>query len=279
MTAWLAAADLGSLLLACSAALTLLTLASLAVGFGLERAAWARGRRVFAVPIPRDQLRHEAIGTALFVVLFAPALAAALHTGALSFSEGWLAQALGFFVPMLSFQLLYYWLHRAMHTRSLFWMHRWHHVSRVTTPLTGFSMHPVETLGWIAGLLGPAVVLARFELLGAGGFTGFLAFLWFGNITGHANAEIFPYRVTWKSALSANAVVFHSLHHARYTGHYGFATALFDRLFRTEWPDWLPLHQKIVAGQALERLQERGDPADNHERGDPGRVDRGHPVG
>ena len=257
MIGWIETASFPALFAACCAAAIGLTLASLGVGFALERAAWARGRRVFALPVPASQLRHEAIGTALFVLLFAPALALALSTGALRFAEGWLAETLSFFVPLFGFQFLYYWAHRAMHARRLFWMHRWHHVSHVTTPLTGFSMHPVETVLWIVGLLGPALILAQLDLLGAGGFAGFLAFFWFGNITGHANAEIFPYRVTWGASVTANAVVFHSLHHARYTGHYGFATSTLDRLFRTEWPDWLPLHLQIMSGRPLSRLQER----------------------
>lgn len=108
-------------------------------------------------------------------------------------------------------------------------------------------------------MLGPAVVLAQLDLLGLGGFAAYLAFTFFGNIGGHANAEVFPQSTTWRSSLAANAVVFHSLHHARYTGHYGFGTSSLDRLFGTEWPDWLSLQRSIMAGRPLERLQQRGE--------------------
>jgi len=259
MAHFIASASLVDLLLACLAAGAAATLLSLASGWAMERAAWAKGRKVFAVPLRRGQLRTEAIGTALFVIVFTPALAIALWSGVLRFSGGWPAQVLGFVVPLVGFQIFYYWLHRAMHARALFWMHRWHHESHVTTPLTGFSMHPVEALGWVVGMLAPAALLARYGLLGLGGFASFLAFVWFGNITGHANAEIFSFRTTRTSSTFANAVVFHSLHHARFNGHYGFATATMDRIFRTEWRDWLALHERIWAGRPLARLQERAD--------------------
>ncbi len=256
-----ASASLAQLIAACLAALSAWTLFSVVVGVGLERLSWARGRRVFALPLRAHQRRHEWIGTGLFVMMFAPALAAAISLHLLRFTGGWVAEVTGFAVPFFGFQLFYYWLHRAMHRPWLFFVHRWHHESHVTTPVTGFSMHPAETLGSIVGTLGPAALLARFDLLGLGGFVAFLAFLWFGNIVGHANAEVMPWPVTWASSLTSNAVVFHALHHARYTGHYGFATSVLDRVFGTEWPDWLPLYERIIRGRPLERLQERGDPS------------------
>lgn len=258
MAGFLQSASFVELVVACYAAMIGLTLASIGAGLLFERVAWKRGRKVFAVPLRRGQYRTEAIGTALFVLLFAPALAAALASGSLRFTEGWLAQTLSFFAPLFAFQFFYYWLHRAMHTKALFWMHAWHHESHVTTPVTGFSMHPVETLFWILGLIGPALVLARVDLLALEGYTWFLGFLIFGNIVGHSNAELMPTATTWHSSLATNAYVYHALHHARYTGHYGFLTSTLDRIFGTEWPDWLPLHRKIMRGEPLERLQQRG---------------------
>src|SRR5262245_5342630 len=135
-------AHLGIAALVCG----VLTAIGLGWGFAAERAAWKRGRKVFDVPLKRGQLRKETIGTVLFHVIFVPVLALATWSGAVRFSSGWLAELLGFFVAWYGFQAFYYPLHRAMHSKALFWMHRWHHESLVTTPMTGFSMHPAEAL-------------------------------------------------------------------------------------------------------------------------------------
>jgi Delta7-sterol 5-desaturase len=246
------------LVLYVTATLVATTLFSLALGFAVERRAWANGRRVFDVPLKRGQLRHEAIGTALFHVVFIPPFVLALHSGAIRFSDGWLAQVLGFAVAWYGFVFFYYFMHRAMHHKRLFWMHRWHHASLVTTPMSGLSMHPVEAIGWVVGMLGPAIVLSSFGLLGAWGWGFFLAVHWIGNIVGHSNAELSPVRSTWMSSLlMTNPISYHSLHHARFDGHYGFVVAAMDRAFGTEWNDWLAVHHSVMDGKPLTSLREK----------------------
>jgi sterol desaturase/sphingolipid hydroxylase (fatty acid hydroxylase superfamily) len=252
------ALELGGLLLAvlgCTGALTLL---GLAMGYGAEAFWQPRGRKVFDLPLARGQRRTEALGTALFHVVFAPSLALALHTRAIRFAEGWLAETLGFFVPWYGFMIFYYFMHRVMHHPRLFWMHRWHHESKVTTPMTGFSMHPAEAVGWTVGMLGPCVLLAQLDLLGLWGSFAWLAFVWSGNVAGHANAELFPLRSTRLSTLLSNPISYHSLHHARFRGHYGFVSAFMDRLAGTEFGDWKELHDRVYDGTPLRSLQERG---------------------
>jgi lathosterol oxidase len=244
----------------CALACAVLTAIGLAWGYAAERAAWKRGRKVFDVKLKRGQLRKEAIGTAGFHVVFVPALALALWSGAMRFSSGWLAEVLGFFGAWYAFQLFYYPLHRAMHHERLFWMHRWHHESLVTTPMTGFSMHPAEALGWCVGIFVPAIALAQLDLLGAWGWGTFFVVFWTGNIAGHANAEIFPFPSTRATTLLwSNPISYHSLHHARWKGHYGFVAATMDKLFGTEFPDWLPVHRRVWSGQPMTHLREKID--------------------
>jgi lathosterol oxidase len=155
-------------------------------------------------------------------------------------------------------EIFYDFLHRAMHHPRLFWMHRGHHVSVVTTPRTGPSMHPAEAVGWIVGMLGPCVLLSRLGLLGFWGCFAWLAITWSGNIAGHANAEMFPLRSSRLGTLFWNPISYHSLHHARFTGHYGFVTAFMDRLLGTEFGDWKELHDRVYEGQPLTSLREQG---------------------
>lgn len=236
-----------------------LTLVSLASGFALERAAHARGRRIFAVALKKHQLRTELVGTIAFVAVHATMTAGALASGWIRFTSGWLAHVVTFVACYVAFQVFYYAMHRAMHAKALFWIHRWHHESLVTTPLAGLSMHPLEALGWSAGMLAPGVVLAQLDLLGWWGWIAFFAFHFWGNIVGHANAELFPQQASKAASLGGNPILYHALHHARFDGHYGFGAAYMDRIFGTEWPDWIALVRRVESGKPLESLRERAD--------------------
>jgi Delta7-sterol 5-desaturase len=245
-------------LAACGLLCVTLTALGLLWGYVAERAAWKKGRKVFDVRSKRGQLARESLGTALFHVVFVPVFALALWSGGVRFSSGWPAELLGFFGPWYAFQLFYYPLHRAMHSKALFWMHRWHHESLVTSPMSGFSMHPAEAIAWCVGMLGPAMLLAHFDVLGGWGWLVFLTLFWTGNIAGHANAEIFPFASTRATTLAwSNPISYHSLHHARFDGHYGFVSAVMDRAFGTEWKDWLAVHERVWNGKPLTSLRER----------------------
>lgn len=254
----LAAMPLPALAAWVSGVLALTTLSSLVLGFLVERVTQRAGRKVLDLPLRRGQLRHEAIGTALFHAVFVPPFVLALHTGAIHFCGGWLANLLGFAVAWYGFVGFYYFFHRALHHRRLFWMHRWHHESVVTTPLSGLSMHPLEAVGWTLAMLGPAIGLAHLDLLGAGGWLFFLGVHWVGNIVGHANAELSPVRSTRLSTLVlSNPISYHSLHHARFEGHYGFVNATMDWIFGTEFPDWLAVHERVFGGRPLTSAREK----------------------
>jgi Delta7-sterol 5-desaturase len=98
------------------------------------------------------------------------------------------------------------------------------------------------------------------SLTGAIAYVGYNVF---GNIVGHANVELVPHTATLRTkSLLSNPFIYHALHHARWQGHYSFAAALMDRLFRTEWPDWLALHARVVQGQPLTHLRERAGAKD-----------------
>ena len=236
-----------------------LTLLSLAIGYFHERAARADSRVVFELPLKRGQTRNEVVGNLLWHLMWMPAFALVVSNGVLRFGEGiWLDLAT-FFLCVYSFQMFYWLMHRAMHWRPLFFMHKWHHDSLVTTPLTGFSIHPLEGIGWIACFVGPAAFVSLFTEVGAWGYLMFVIVGWSGNIVGHANAEFMPSisSTHWGSRLFGNPVSYHCLHHARFDRHYGFATSWMDAIFRTQWPDWIAVAKRVRGGAPLTKLRER----------------------
>lgn len=235
-----------------------LTVVALGFGFLLERAL--PNKKVFAVPLARGQYRFEAIGNLVFVAIAVVTFTAVLASGVVRFGEPSTARGLAtFFVMLVGFQFFYWVLHRALHTRRLLFVHRWHHRSRVTTPLSGQSMHPIEAALWMLGYAGLPIVLSRVAPISFYGWLAYLAFNINGNIVGHANAEpTAKLAATRLASLFANPFVYHALHHARWTVNYSFQASIMDRLFGTEAPDWEDLYARVSSGNPLTRMDEKG---------------------
>lgn len=235
------------------------TLLATGMGFLIERTL--PRRRIFAVPLFAGQYRFELLGNAVFLAVVTAAFTAAVRLDLVRFGpSGALRNTLTFGAMLFGFQAYYYGLHRLMHTRPLVRFHRWHHRSHVTTPLTGQSVSAVEAVGWALGYVGLPWLFGTFAPLGFWGLVGYYAFNINGNIVGHANVEPTARASASRGATwFANAFVYHSLHHARWNGHYSFQAALMDRLFGTEWSDWPVLFERVITGHPLESLKVRGD--------------------
>ena len=238
-----------------------ITALACAVGFAIEKSAWGLGRQIYAVPLAKGQLRWELHATLRFCALASVAFAVVLGADLLGTTEEtWRSGLYSFLVLWLGFDAYYYVLHRALHHRSLMRFHRWHHKSRVTSPLTGFSMGWFESLAWVLAWVVIAIVASMVHPVSLRGLTAYAVVIFVANILGHTNAEWFPrFAGTKKMSWVNHPITFHSLHHARYEKHFGFAFTFFDRGFGTEWADWPSLFARVVSGQPMKRLQERGE--------------------
>ncbi len=232
------------------------------VGLGLawERSAAGRRRRIFAMPVPAGQHRREAAANLGFVVLATAAFTAAIAGGLLRADAVGVGPALATFVVCLvGFEVYYYFQHRALHTRALVRFHRWHHASRITTPLSGQSLGVVEAAGWIGGLVLFPAILTLIGVLHAGALVAYLLASGAGDILGHANAEPHPGASGRRErSWATHPFTYHALHHARWTGHFGLGTTVLDRLLGSEWPDWPELHARVVAGRPMRSFKEHG---------------------
>lgn len=239
-----------ALLAAAHAALTLVF-----VGLGLlaERSAFGRARRIQAEPPAPGQTRRELLGNLRFCLIVPAALAALLSAGVLRAGPDTLLRgALTFVGASLLFDTYFYALHRALHLRPLMRFHRYHHLSRVTGPLSGQSMSAVEALGWAAGFVAVPWLLSQVAPISLIGYFVYLTFNTGGNIVGHANVELGGRNMTRSPTVwLAHPYVFHALHHARFTRHFGFGSTFMDRLAGTEWPDWVDAFEQISRGTPL----------------------------
>ncbi len=243
----------------CAAVLGGLIAIMTGVGFALE--AWLGAERtIFDLPLADGQLRWELFGTLRFLVMGTFAFAGLLWFVPFA-EESPIAIATTFFVCFSGFEIYYWCMHRAMHFKPLYRFHRYHHDSRVTSPLTGYSMSTTESAGWLVGLVGIPLLLGMATPISLVGFLAYHAFYQVsGNVIGHANVDFFPAAIEKRrNSWIGHPTTFHSLHHARFTNHYSFGGGTFmDRLFGTEWPDWPELHARVIRGESLKKLSVRG---------------------
>ena len=246
------------LVLLCGGFFAVLIAFNCAIGFGLE--SWLGAtRRIWDLPRAEGQLRWEFIGNLRFIVMAAFSFAGLLWFA--PFAEESVPTVLTTFLFCWTTFEIYYWgLHRAMHWRPLYRFHRYHHDSRVTSPLTGYSMSGVESAGWLVGLVGIPFLLGLFTQISLLGLVLYhIIYQITGNVVGHANVDFFPAAASKRAnSWLTHPTTYHALHHARYNNHYSFGSSFMDRLMGTEWADWPELHARIVSGDALTKLSVRG---------------------
>jgi len=131
---------------------------------------------------------------------------------------------------------LFYWLHRAMHTRWLFNVtHKVHHQSVHPTAFAAYSFHPTEAIG-------EALIVVAILYLIPVHPVAFLIFQTIStayNVYGHCGREFYPERTPshWLGRW-INTSTAHAIHHS--TGHYnyGFYSMGWDRLMKTVAPGY-----------------------------------------
>ena len=124
----------------------------------------------------------------------------------------------------------FYWLHRALHTKWLYPLHRTHHLSCYPTPFTSYSFSSGEAF------FEALIVVAIIYLIPLHP----LAFLIFQtistayNVYGHCSRELMPLALS-NSRLGnwANTASLHAYHHRTGQGNYSFYFTVWDRLMGT----------------------------------------------
>lgn len=130
----------------------------------------------------------------------------------------------------------FYWTHRAVHwRRTLFAVHRAHHLSHVPTPFASQAFSAGEAVMQFAFL--PLFMLAvpTHPLL----IFLFLLFMGARAVLGHAGVELYPRCVGPGRALGwITTSTHHELHHESGRWNFGVHFTWWDRLMDTEHPDY-----------------------------------------
>lgn len=136
-------------------------------------------------------------------------------------------------IYMLLQETYYYWLHRWMHIPKVFKIiHKIHHDSKISSPFTAFSFHPIEAL--LQAIFLPLVLLIIPIQLYV--LILLLTLMSLSSVINHLDIELYP---SGHKAFFAKWVIgatHHSLHHKYYKYNYGLYFTFWDVLKKTESP-------------------------------------------
>lgn len=141
-----------------------------------------------------------------------------------------------FFILVLLHDAYFYWTHRLMHHKLLFRkFHSTHHMSRNPSPWTSYSFDTGEAFvnGIFLFLASFLVPLHPFII------SIFIAFTLIYNVISHLGYELYP---RWLKSSFMGTATYHFLHHQKSCYNYGFYFRFWDKLMKTEDPDY----KKIV---------------------------------
>ena len=225
----------------------------------LLRRPWASERRIYRLPLSPGQARSELQAAATVLVFDALLFALFTHSRVTHFAPATASTiALSFALMFVGYEVWFYVLHRALHTRLLFRLHAQHHTAHVAQPLSAFSFSLAERFLLHVGAIGLVALLSPWVPLTRAGLALYMVFNNLMNVAGHGNVELFPAGFA-RSSIGKVAITptFHALHHARLNGHYGLFTRVLDATLHTEWTDYPALQERAASGQGAQRLGER----------------------
>ncbi|MFL5741822.1 MAG: sterol desaturase family protein [Flavisolibacter sp.] len=240
--------------------LALLAVANHIIVFGfIQLYKSKKVRRIYSLQASQEQLKEELQNSFLTSPLHAFLIGLAMYSGLLMVQDtSWLCFVYTFAIVFVWTEIWHYFSHRAMHHKSLLWIHREHHKSKITNPLSSISFSFMEKLIFSVGILLPVAALSHVMPISFYGIVAYYVFYFVTNTLGHSNVEIREpgYTQTWIGRV-LNTPAYHAMHHARYVKNYGLITSTLDRLFNTMWEDYDKVQSRAASSQPLTKLSER----------------------
>jgi sterol desaturase/sphingolipid hydroxylase (fatty acid hydroxylase superfamily) len=213
---------------------------------------------VISNPPSKKQKKTEWVAnlkTNLFEIFFMGALLSSNLWAIHEFS--WSRFFLTFVFCYLFFELWFYGMHRLMHSTGLRRIHKTHHASVYTNPLSALCLSIPEKVSNDIGLL--LVPLLATRLHSAFIVEGVIAYHFYNfvvNVLGHSNLELLPkwYTRSFIGKIFVSST-YHSMHHLKGQVHFGLFTSLFDRLFGTFDPSYERSFQKVKSQKSVDHRE------------------------
>ncbi|MFQ4138607.1 sterol desaturase family protein [Nodosilinea sp. PGN35] len=128
----------------------------------------------------------------------------------------------------------FYFTHRLFHHPKLFgWLHRGHHRSRYPTPWTSFAFDPLEAVVQALFLVGIIFVLPLHFITMIAVLTTMTVWAVLNHLGPDRLPTLFPHHWLGQWVIGP---AHHSIHHLKYTVHYGLYFTFWDRLLGTQDP-------------------------------------------
>lgn len=137
----------------------------------------------------------------------------------------------------------FYWMHKIAHHPKIFkYIHLVHHKSTNPTPLTSYSFNFSEAI--LEALIGPIILILIPMHIGIVFLFTFIVFIF--NVYGHLGYEIAPkwFRNSFLFEVMVTST-HHNLHHEKFKGNYGLYFRFWDRLMKTEHPEYVKRYDLI----------------------------------
>jgi sterol desaturase/sphingolipid hydroxylase (fatty acid hydroxylase superfamily) len=216
-------------------------------------------RRVYNLEPNQDQLKEELLHSFLTSPLHAVLIGLAFYSGFLADHKTTILNFLyTFAIVFVWTEIWHYFSHRAMHHKSLLWIHREHHKSKITNPLSSISFSFLEKFIFSVGIIAPVAALSQVMPISFFGIVAYYVFYFITNTLGHSNIEIRdPGYAQTRVGKVINTPTYHAMHHARFVKNYGLITSTLDRMFNTMWEDYDKVQSRAASDQPLAKLSER----------------------
>ena len=160
----------------------------------------------------------------------------------ISLSDWWYF-LLSLLIYMLLQETYYYWIHRWMHIPSVYKIvHKVHHDSKIASPFTAFSFHPLE--GLLQAIFLPIMLMIlpmHYYII-----IFQLTIMTFSSVINHLDIEIYPkgsHNIWAKWVIGATH---HSLHHKQFKYNYGLYFTFWDKIKKTESPEFKKLFENLT---------------------------------
>ena len=216
-------------------------------------------KRIYNLEASQDQLQEELNNSFFTSPLHAALIGLALYSGLLTDFDTTIINFIYTFVIVFVWtEIWHYFSHRAMHHKALLFIHREHHKSKITNPISSISFSFLEKLIFSVGIIVPVAGLSHIFPISFYGIYAYYLFYFVTNVIGHSNIEIRKpgYTKTWIGKV-INTPTYHAMHHARYVKNYGLITSTLDRMFNTMWEDYDKVQTRAASEQPLSKLSER----------------------
>jgi lathosterol oxidase len=231
---------------------------SLYVMMGIGLCLLLKGRKIYNLPLPPQQLRNEIKQGVKLLAMDTLILFLVLRMGIIHFSQTTLLEdSLVFAGHFLFFEVYFYIMHRVQHTRVLFRFHGIHHRARICRPATVLYQSLVDRSMGAFGFLLPLCVASYFNMLNPVVTVLVATVNALIGILMHTNTE-WLFRLDRGHRISKifHSAASHSLHHARVEGNYGYLTSVIDHVCGTFIPDTALVSDQAWRGQGLSHLRQ-----------------------